>query len=301
MDLEEAISRISPMISATLASATRLAGLTNVNYCVTTPEENVVIRIPGRGTSDYIDRHAEEVAALRTAEAGVNVPVRFFDVSDGLMVTQFIDGSTTMSPEKFGDFDAVRRAADVMRRLHQIPKPFVTDFKVATTIADFKAMLAARNAPLPNGWSAVEQEADRALALLAEHPVRLVPSHCDPLCENFLDLGDRMYLIDYEYSGNLDPMWDLGDFSVEAGFDAEHDDVLMRAYFEGTPPPDQLARMVMYKALSDVFWTLWGIVQQVNENPVEDFWAYSVGRFERCRTLMDTPAYAAAVAKLEQR
>ena len=83
MDLEEAINRISPMIGASLTSATRLAGLTNVNYRVSTPDEDVVIRIPGRGTSDYIDRHAEEVAALRTAEAGVNVPVRFFDVSDG--------------------------------------------------------------------------------------------------------------------------------------------------------------------------------------------------------------------------
>ena len=301
MDLEEAIDRISPVITASLASATRLAGLTNINYRVTTPEEEVVIRIPGRGTSDYIDRHAEEVAALRTAEAGVNVPVRFFDVSDGLMVTKFIDNSTTMSPEKFGDLDAVRRAAEVMRRLHQLPKPFATDFKVAPVIADFKAMLVAKSARLPEGWAPVEQQADRALALLAKHPVRLVPSHCDPLCENFLDVGDRMYLIDYEYSGNFDPMWDLGDFSVEAGFDEEHDDALMRAYFNGSPPPDQVARMVIFKALCDVLWSLWGIVQHVNDNPVEDFWAYAVGRFERCRTLMSTPAYGAAVTDLEHR
>ncbi len=301
MDLEEAINRISPMIGASLTSATRLAGLTNVNYRVSTPDEDVVIRIPGRGTSDYIDRHAEEVAALRTAEAGVNVPVRFFDVSDGLMVTKFIDDSTTMSPERFGDLGAVRRAADVMRRLHQIPKPFTTDFKVAPVIADFKAMLVAKSAPLPEGWPSVEQQADRALALLAKHPVRLVPSHCDPLCENFLDIGDRMYLIDYEYSGNFDPMWDLGDFSVEAWLDEEQDDALMRAYFDGSPAPDQVARMVIYKALSDVLWSLWGIVQHVNDNPVEDFWAYAVGRFERCRNLMSTPAYAAAVAELEHR
>ncbi len=301
MDLEEAIDRISPMIDASLSSATRLAGLTNINYRVTTPEEDVVIRIPGRGTSDYIDRHAEEVAALRTAEAGVNVPVRFFDISDGLMVTKFIDGSTTMSPERFGDLDAVRRAADVMRRLHQIPKPFATDFKVAPVIADYKALLVSKSAPLPDGWASVEQQADRALSLLSQHPVRLVPSHCDPLCENFLDLGDRMYLIDYEYSGNFDPMWDLGDFSVEAGLDEEHDDALMRAYFEGSAPPEQVARMVIYKALCDVLWSLWGIVQHMNDNPVEDFWAYAVGRFERCCALMDTPAYAAAVAELEHR
>jgi thiamine kinase-like enzyme len=301
MDLQEAIDRISPIIDASLASATRLAGLTNINYRVTTPEEDVVIRIPGRGTSDYIDRHAEEVAALRTAEAGVNVPVRFFDISDGLMVTKFIDDSTTMSPAAFGDHGAIRRAADVMRRLHHIPKPFATDFKVAPVIADFKAILASKRAPLPEGWAGVEAKADVALGLLAQRPVALVPSHCDPLCENFLDTGETMYLIDYEYSGNFDPMWDLGDFSVEAGFTTEQDDVLMHAYFDGTPPPNDVARMVIYKALCDVLWSLWGIVQHINDNPVEDFWAYAVGRFERCRTLMATTAYAAAVAELEHR
>jgi thiamine kinase-like enzyme len=301
VELEDALQRIAPIVDASLVSATRLAGLTNVNYRVTTTDGDVVVRIPGRGTADYIDRHAEEIAALITAQAGVNVPVRFFDVSDGLMVTQFIDNSITMSPATFADHGAIGRAADVMRRLHQIPKLFATDFKVAPVIADFKAILASKRAPLPEGFADVEAKADVALALLTQRPVALVPSHCDPLCENFLDTGETMYLIDYEYSGNFDPMWDLGDFSVEAGFTTEQDDVLMHTYFDGTPPAADVARMVIYKALCDVLWSLWGIVQHINDNPVEDFWAYAVGRFERCRTLMATPAYAAAVAELEHR
>jgi thiamine kinase-like enzyme len=109
-----------------------------------------------------------------------------------------------------------------------------------------------------------------------------------------------MYLIDYEYSGNFDPMWDLGDFSVEAGLSSEQDDILMHAYFAGIPPADDVARMIVYKALCDVMWSVWGIVQHINDNPVEDFWAYAVGRFERCRTLMATPEYAAAIADLEK-
>jgi thiamine kinase-like enzyme len=299
VELEDALQRIAPIVEASRSSATRLAGLTNVNYRLSTSEGDVVVRLPGRGTADYIDRHAEEIAALITAQAGVNVPVKFFDVSDGLMVTQFIDKATTMSPAAFADQGAIRRAADVMHRLHHIPKPFATDFKVAPVIADFKAILASRDAPLPDGWADVETKADIALGLLTHHPVTLVPSHCDPLCENFLDTGDTMYLIDYEYSGNFDPMWDLGDFSVEAGLSAEQDDVLMHAYFAATPPGHDVARMIVYKALCDVLWSLWGIVQHINDNPVEDFWAYAVGRFERCRTLMATPEYAAAIAELE--
>lgn len=60
----------------------------------------------------------------------------------------------------------------------------------------------------------------------------------------------------------------------------------MAAYFDGEPPAAQVGRMVMYKAMCDLPWTLWGIVQWVDENPADDFWAYAVGRFERCQALM---------------
>ncbi len=58
--------------------------------------------------------------------------------------------------------------------------------------------------------------------------------------------------------------------------------------------------MVMYKAMCDLLWTLWGVVQHANDNPAEDFWAYAVGRLERCRALMageDFSRQIAAVAR----
>ena len=122
-------------------------------------------------------------------------------------------------------------------------------------------------------------------------PVPLRPCHCDPLCENFLDTGTRMFIIDYEYAGNNDPMWDLGDLSVEGQFGQAQDEALLRAYFDGDPPADQCGRMIAYKALCDLLWTLWGVIQHVNGNPADDFWAYAVGRFVRCKALMSTPDF----------
>ena len=298
MELADALARISFLRHLDGASATRLAGLTNVNYLLRADDGDVVVRLPGIGTSDYIDRRAEEIAAASTTRAGVNAEVLFFDATDGLMVTRFVAGSTVMSPALFGDLGAVARAAEVMRRLHHTADPFVNEFTVAPAIANFKATLLERGAPLPDGCAQVERLADAALARLAQHPVPLVPSHCDPLCENFLDTGDRMYLIDFEYAGNFDPMWDLGDFSVEASLSSVQDDVLLRAYFGADPPADQAARMVIYKALCDLMWAYWGILQHINANPVEDFWAYGLNRFQRCERLMQTSAYAEAVARL---
>ncbi|MEP7045490.1 MAG: choline/ethanolamine kinase family protein [Ilumatobacteraceae bacterium] len=280
------------------ATTTRLAGLTNVNHLVAVGDEHYVLRIPGDGTSEYIDRVDEEVAARSAAAAGVNAEVIFFDPTDGLMVTRYVDGATTMSAGGFQDLGAVARAGQAFRRLHTTAESFASDFALFAMIDEYKALLASKGAALPDGYEDVQGRAEVVRAALEAAPVRLVACHCDPLCENFLDTGTRMLIIDYEYAGNNDPMWDLGDLSVEGGFDRAQDDALLRAYFGADPPADQRGRMVAYKALCDLLWTLWGVIQHVNDNPADDFWAYAVGRFERCKALMSSPDFDAQIVAI---
>jgi thiamine kinase-like enzyme len=280
------------------AATSRLAGLTNINHLVTVGDDRYVLRIPGDGTGEYINRVDEEVAARSAAAAGVNAEVIFFDAVDGLMVTRFVDGAATMSAVRFRDTDAVARAGRAFRQLHTHAAPFATDFKLFPMIDEYKALLASKGATLPDGYDDVQRQAELVRATLAAAPVPLVPCHCDPLCENFLDSGERMFIIDYEYAGNNDPMWDLGDLSVEGGFGPAQDEALLRAYFDNAPPPDQRGRMIAYKALCDLLWTLWGVIQHVNGNPAEDFWGYAVGRFERCKALMSTGDFDAQVAAI---
>ena len=271
----------------------RLGGLTNLNYLV---DDRFVLRLPGDGTAEYVDRAAEAVAARVASDVGVNAELVMFDEATGVMMTRFVVGAVTMNAERFTDLAAVGRAALVMRQLHTSGRRFATDFKLFPMIDEYKALLAAKGARLPDGYDDVQSSAAAVRAALEANPSPLVSCHCDPLCENFLDTGDRMYLIDYEYAGNNDPMWDLGDLSVEGGFSDEQDAALLHAYFDGTPPTAQVGRMIVYKALCDLLWTLWGVIQHVNGNPADDFWAYAVGRFERCRALIASPAFAAHVS-----
>jgi len=264
----------------------RLAGLTNRNYKITLDGERFVLRIPGDGTSDYIDRKQEAVAARVAAEAGVNAELLFFDDGDGLMLTRFVDGAVTMNGERFKDLGAVARAATAFRRMHDCGRRFAAEFNLFQKMDEYLDYLRKKDARIPDGYAEVQREAEAVRAALAARPAPLRPCHCDPLAENFLDTGERIYIIDWEYAGNNDPMWDLGDVSVEAGFGEDEDAALTESYFGGKPPAAQVGRMVMYKAMCDLLWTLWGVIQVVNENPVDDFWAYATGRFERCKTLM---------------
>ncbi len=297
-DLATAFARIPLLAGADPASAQRLGGLTNVNHLVEHEGQRFVVRLPGAGTSEYIDRTNEAVAARSAAEAGVNAEVLFFDDADGLMVTRYVDGAVTMNAARFRNLDAVSRAGRAFRRLHDGARPFANDFALFSMIDEYKSLLASKGATLPEGYAEAQRTADAVRAALQAAPAALVPSHCDPLCENFLDTGKRMFVIDYEYAGNNDPMWDLGDLSVEGGFDDAQDEALLGAYFDGEPPRDQVARMVAYKALCDLLWTLWGVIQHVNANPADDFWAYATGRFERCRTLMAGDTFAHHLADL---
>ena len=159
-------------------------------------------------------------------------------------------------------------------------------FYIPNALDFLDGLLATLEAPLPDGYHEVVEEAGAVRKALDAAPVPLAPCHCDPLSENFLDDGARMWVVDWEYSGMNDPLWDLGDVSVEAGFDEDQDREMMAAYCGGEPPAAVYGRMVIYKAMCDLLWTLWGLIQFANKNPVDDFWAYSLKRFERCKALM---------------
>ena len=280
--------------------AERLGGLTNRNYRIDAPGGRFVLRLAGEGTSQYIDRAVEEHNARVAANAGVNAEVLFFDAADGTMLCRYIDNSITMDAHKFNDLDAVARAARAFRKLHQCGRAFESRFELFEQIDNYLSVTKKLEADIPEGYDAVHRQAAAVREALSAHELPRAPCHCDPLAENLLDTGDRMFIIDFEYSGNNDPMWDLGDLSVEAEFDSEQDRVLMNAYFDAAPPAFDLGRMVLYKAMCDLLWTLWGVVQHANNNPAEDFWAYAVNRLERCKRLMARDDFAGHVEAVQR-
>jgi thiamine kinase-like enzyme len=282
-----------PMLSGYDGRLERLGGLTNLVFRA----GDVCLRIPGKGTEEYINRANEAVAAREAAKAGVSPDVLHVDGKTGVMATRFIAGAETMSPEKFKSRPgSPERAGKALRMLHGSGAVFPFRFELFAMIDDYLKVLSTRDVALPAGYHDVVREAETVRETLAAHPLPLVACHCDPLCENFLDAGDRMWIVDWEYSGMNDPLWDLGDLSVEGQFDTAQDQEMMRAYFGGEPTPAEHGRVVIYKAMCDLLWTLWGLIQLANDNPVDDFRAYADGRFARCKALMETPEFSRHLA-----
>ncbi|MBX3597778.1 MAG: phosphotransferase family protein [Rhizobiaceae bacterium] len=271
-----------------LGEPERLGGLTNLVFRV----GDYCLRIPGKGTEEYINRANEEVAAREAAKAGVSPALEYFDLSTGVMVTRFIHGAATMTADRFKTVEgAPARAGRAFRKLHKSGAKFPFRFELFAMIDDYLRILSTKDVALPNGYHDVVREAERVRTALSANTIDIVACHCDPLCENLIDNGERMWIVDWEYSGMNDPMWDLGDLSVEGSFDQRQEDEMLTAYFGGEPRPQERGRVIIYKAMCDLLWTLWGLIQLANNNPADDFRAYADGRFARCKALMETPEF----------
>lgn len=297
-DVAQALTRLGVHNAVEIAQAKvgRLGGLTNRVFLIDSARGTHVLRIPGAGTEEYINRKVEAVAARAAARAGVS-PEVLATTDDGLMLTAAIPNAVTLSPEGFASIPgAPTRAAEVLRKLHASGETFDFRFELFAMIDDYLKVLSGKTVDLPDGYHDVLASAEAVRAALNARPLPLAPCHCDPLSENFIDADGRMWLVDWEYSGMNDPLWDLGDVIVEARLAPDNEAEFVQAYFGGTPSPAEQGRVVIYKAMCDLLWTLWGLIQHANKNPADDFWAYATGRFERCKALMATPAFPAHVA-----
>jgi thiamine kinase-like enzyme len=283
---EEAVDHVSLWASKALKVSPLSGGLTNENYLVEANGERYVMRLPGTSTELLsIDRVNEVFNARAAASTGIGPQVLEHVPQLNIMVLEFIDGPT-MSAAALQSERMARRMAASFKRLHAAPR-FLKDFDMFRLIEEYLRIVEEHDVRIPSDYR-------QRLPLVAEieRAVRVgtlpsVSCHNDLLCENFIDDGQCLRIVDYELSGNNDPCFDLGNTAQEASFDDELRAMLCEAYF-GQPDSQQLARMNLFALMSDVGWTLWGAIQARISTLDFDFTDYYTTRWNRALGVMDS-------------
>lgn len=264
-------------------------GLTNENYLVEAAGARYVIRVPGQSTELLsIDRANEVHNTMAAATTGIGPKVLEVIADLDVMVLEFIDGPT-MSAKTLQSAALARRMATSFRRLHSAPR-FLRDFNMFRLIEYYLGVVEAHDVKIPPDYRdrlPTVAEIERAVG---SGSLPSVPCHNDLLCENFIDDGTALRIVDYELSGNNDPCFDLGNTAQEAKFDDELRATLCEAYF-GRPDPQQLARMNLFALMSDVGWTLWGAIQAKISTIDYDFTGYYTTRWERAVNVLDSDRF----------
>ncbi|TME22943.1 MAG: LPS biosynthesis choline kinase [Chloroflexi bacterium] len=286
---EEAVGRVSLWRGKDVKISSLSGGLTNENYLVEAGGERYVMRIPGTSTELLsIDRVNEVHNARAAASTGIGPGVLEHITELNVMVLEFIEGPTMSAPTLQSERMA-RRMAESFQRLHAAPR-FLKDFDMFRLIEGYLRIVEEHQVRIPADYRErlpLLAEIERALQVGA---LPSVSCHNDLLCENFIDDGRWLRIVDYELSGNNDPCFDLGNTAQEASFDDDLRAVLCEAYF-GRPDPQQLARMNLFALMSDVGWTLWGAIQARISTLDFDFTDYYTTRWNRALDLMQSDRF----------
>src|SRR6202035_4909596 len=245
-----------------------------------------VMRLPGTSTELLsIDRANELYNARAAASTGIGPAVLEHLPQLDIMVLEYIPGPT-MSAQVLQSESMTRRMAASFKRLHSAPR-FLKDFDMFRLIETYLRIVEEHGVRIPSDYrERLPQlaEIERAAQVGA---LPTVSCHNDLLCENFIDDGRCLRIVDYELSGNNDPCFDLGNTAQEARFDDGLRAVLCEAYF-GRLDSQQLARMNLFALMSDVGWTLWGAIQAKISTLNFDFTDYYATRWNRALAVMDS-------------
>ena len=258
-------------------------GLTNTNLRVRSTDDgppfDVVVRW-ARGDADLlgIDREAEHVNTGAAWEAGVGAEVLEYRPELSIMVIAFLPGQA-LADADFADAAVMGRAAEAVRRLHAGPR-FSGDFDMFARQAGYLEVVRDNGMSLPPGYADHAAAWDDVRRALAASPRPTVPCNNDLLAANFIDDGRQVWLIDYEYSGNNDVCFELGNTTTECSFSEEQVDGWCEAYF-GDPTPADRARVRVQALCSQYGWSLWGFIQEA-ASPIDyDFHSWGMERYEK--------------------
>ena len=264
-------------------------GLTNVNLKVSYPEGTVVVRVAQPGSELLaIDREAEHLNSRAAAQAGVGAPVLEYVADPGLLVVGFIGGRSFTNDDLTGGGHLPRVAA-ACRQLHSGPR-FVSDFNMFEIQRGYLDIVTREGLRLPDRYLEFMPEAARIEKAFLARPVAAVPCNNDLLAGNFIDDGRKLWLIDYEYSGNNDPCFELGNIWSEANLSLEQLEELMEAY-DGRLLRHRVARARLWGLMSKYGWTLWGSIQSSVSTIDFDFREWAMEKYERAVAEFDGPAF----------
>jgi thiamine kinase-like enzyme len=273
-------------------------GLTNTNFRVEIKGVPYFVRIPGASTELLaVDRENEYYNSCAAAEAGVGPKVMFYLPEHQVMVLEFISGKT-MSKDDLNQPGMPTRMAQAIRKLHAGPR-FHTDFNMFRLTEFYLEIAREHEVKIPDGYYNRMPTVNRIETAMTAQPLPTVPCNNDLLAENYIDDGEQLRLIDFEYSGNNDPTFELGNTAQEMEFNEDQILELCEAYF-GRPSQAMVARMKLNMIMSDVGWGLWAAIQEKISTIDYDFWGWAIERWGRAEAKMESaefPSWLEAVQK----
>lgn len=261
----------------------RLGGMMNHSYKITRADgQEYLCRIPGEGTGDLVNRSDERKSTELACSLGIDSELLYFD-EDGRKVMRFIHDPQPNSLEIMRRPENLTQAAAIFRKLHTCGVDTGVPFEVFEMAALYEKVIIDGGVAFYDDYDEVKQTVmDIKAEIDGDAPAAKVPCHNDCLVGNWvIDHDGKLWLIDWEFSGMNEPMWDLSCLSIEHDYTVENDDLLLESYYGRPATVDEKKRLIAAKLYVDYLWTLWGLTRVPFDGQfMQD---YADARYERLK------------------
>lgn len=276
-------------------------GLAHVTYAVATDAgKRYVVKFLTQEMDDFglmipIDDLIANTVAAGESGVGARVVQALSDIP--ALVLEYIDGRTLDTPD-LARADYIPRIGRAIRDLHAKAPPMRNATVIWKFLEDYLVLIEKHSLKCPPGildWLPTVRRIQAALAVNALQPV---PSNNDLLAKNIMDDG-RIRIIDYDFSGMNDPMFDVGDLAMEGDYDPDQIRVACTAYF-GEHNPVQFARASLFGIAAQYTWSLLfvGMDALLTDSPAEgfDYWQEASSRWDWTRARLEDPSLESLIA-----
>jgi len=290
--LEAVIARIEEWRGREVSYAPVDGGITNANWRVHVAgaPHDYFVKLPGPGTEMFIDRHAAHDASLVAAESGYGAPVVCYLPDLGVEVMQFLEGVRSATNSDFQRVAVRRNAVTALRSFNRQRALNLT--KTAFDMVDEHLADAERlRAHAPPDISWLRDNLELARAAVSASGIEVAPCMNDTLAANFmLDERDCVRLVDFEYAANNDVHYELAVWLGEMFYPPEVEHESLEQYF-GRVSAQVDARVQVYKAIADLKWATWAMLQRRLSSADFDYHKYGMWKYLRARTVIGDPRW----------
>jgi thiamine kinase-like enzyme len=283
----ELIRDLKPFTGVLLEVIKISGGITNHNFKLETENGNFMLRLAGERTELLGINRAHEFTSAQTAfQVGVGAePIVFLEPHMAIL-TRFIGGAETLEPRSARNH--LEQIVGLLRRYHSAPA-FPSSFNPFQTVRNYYTLALEYGVKFPNDLDSILTQMNRIETVLQPH-ARECSCHNDLLPANLLFDGSSLFIVDWEYAGNGNPFFDLGNLAVNLELDAVQCQELLRLYF-GSSSPELLAQLHLMRLASDLREAFWGFLQAGISSLEFDFMEYGEKHLERFRQNVETEEF----------
>ncbi len=250
-------------------------GLSNLNFVVNDAGKKYVVRMVGGDEPVHNVMRFNELAGLKAAHAiGLTPGIVYYD--QGIMVIEHLDGKT-YEADDVRNLDNLMRIIPEVRNLHEQAKYHINGpclafwvFRVHRSYANALREGNSRMVPQLDLYMTINDELEAAVGA-----VEMTFCHNDLLCANFIDTGDKVWIIDWEHSGYGARLFDLANIASNAELPEAAERQMLEAYYGTEADDHRWRRYKAFRAASHLREAMWSMVSEIHLDLEVDYEEYT--------------------------